>query len=305
MSTTARPAGAPPPTPGGRPPAPGAPSPAQQQQRVISPRALIPAAIPLETISGVIKGAESIVAYGPEGVGKSTAAAYLPRPYSMDVESSTNKLNISRDRNIPTWPILRGKLATFASSPPPGVETLIIDTGTAAQLLAKEFVVATRKAGTGKRDSPLRDVSSIEEFGWGQGWQYVAEEFDGMIADLDRALARGIHVCVLCHSAGTEVEDPSVQNYRCFEPALYAGDKNKKGSIRDRLIGWAEHVVFINYDVFVDEAGKAKGSGTRSIYTQALPSHRAKSRTAQVIMPYELTDPGAIWRELGILPAAR
>lgn len=304
MSTTARPAGAQPPTPGGRPPAPGAPAPSQQQQRILSPRALIPAAIPLETVSGVIAGAEPIVAFGPEGVGKSTLAAYLPAPYSMDAELSTKKLNISRDRNIPTWPILRGKLASFASSPPAGVESLIIDTATAAQMLAREFVVETRKAGTGKRDSPLRSVSSIEEFGWGQGWQYVAEEFDGLIADLDRVLTKGLNVCVLCHSATTEIRNAEGEDYLRIEPALYAGDKNGKGSIRDRFIQWAEHVIFINYDSFV-EGGKARGAGTRSIYTQALPSHRAKSRTKQIIMPFELHDPGAIWRELGILPAAR
>lgn len=277
-----------------RPAAPAAPAAPKQKA---SPRATIPSAVGLDLGSGIIAGADRSVIFGTGGIGKSTLAAFLPAPLFLDVEGSTKKLNVTFDKELrmePTWAMLRGKLAAIASSPPQGVKSIVIDTATTAEELAKEHVIATRTTDKGKR------VDSIEGFGWGKGWQFCYDEFNGLLADLDRIVAQGIHVCLIAHEVASPVPNPAGEDFIRWEPHLYSGDKKGRGSVRERVKNWAEHVIFVGYDVFVEE-GKGQGSGTRTIYTQELPTHIAKSRTKQISLSFTLEDPGAIWRELGIV----
>lgn len=235
--------------------------------------------------------------YGPEGIGKSTLASYLPGVYVFDLEKSTRKLDVQRDSDIFDWPTLRGKAATFAQTPPPGVRTLVIDSGTAAQALAVEYVIASKTISV--KGAPPSRATSIEDFPYGKGWKYMAEEFDGLIADLDRVRANGINVCIVCHDARANIPNPAGEDFIRWEPNLYAGDKNQHGSVRNRVVGWAEHVLFVSYDIAVND-GKVRGVGSRTICTYPVPTQVAKSRTAQVSEPFDIKDPGAIWRTLGI-----
>lgn len=276
-----------------RPAAPAAPAPPQPKQ---SPRATIPKVVNLAVGSGLSATADRSVIYGTGKIGKSTLAAFLPAPFFLDVEAGTKKLNVAYDvelREDPSWAMLRGKLAAIAANPPEGVRSIVIDTVTIAEELAKEHVIATRKTEKGKA------VDSIEGFGWGKGWQFIFDEFNGLLADLDRIVAKGLHVCLIAHEVSTPVPNPAGEDFIRWEPLLYSGDKKGRGSIRERLKNWAEHVIFVGYDVFVEE-GKGQGSGTRTIYTQELPTHIAGSRTKQLTLTYTLEDPGALWRELGI-----
>lgn len=276
-----------------KPHAPPAPTAPQKKQ---SPRATIPEVVALNMASGVTKTADRIVLYGTGGIGKSTLAAYLPAPFFLDVESSTTKLAVAYDvdlRTNPSWSMLRGKLAAIALAPPEGILSIVIDTATVAEELAKEHVISTRKTDKGKA------VDSIEGFGWGKGWQFVYDEFNGLLADLDRIVTKGIHVCLVAHEVSSPVPNPAGEDFIRWEPLLYSGDKKGRGSTRERLKNWSEHVLFVGYDVHVEE-GKGSGSGTRTIHTQELPTHIAKSRVLQTSINFDLKDPGAIWRELGI-----
>lgn len=290
---SSKPAAPPPPAKGG-PAAPSAPADTR------SPRSNVPVAVGLDISSGIVTGAESIVIFGPGGIGKSTLAAWLPAPLFLDVERGTVKLDVARDSSITDWSTLRGKLAAINSSPPPGIQTIVIDTVTVAEEFAKEHVIATRRAGGTKGEGAARVVNSIEDYGFGKGWQYVADELNGLLADCDRLLRKGLNVCLIAHEVASPVPNPGGEDFIRWEPHLYAGDKNKRGSIRDRVKQWANHVLFVGYDVHVED-GKGRGSGTRTIYTLELPTHIAKSRTAQVAQSFEISDPGAIWRTLGIL----
>jgi len=272
------------------PPAPSAPAKKQ------SPRATIPEIVPLALATGVSKTAHRIVLYGTGGIGKSTLAAYLPAPLFLDVESSTEFLEVAYDselRTAPSWSMLRGKLAAIAQAPPKGVRSIVIDTASVAEELAKEHVIATRKTDKG------RLVDSIEGFGWGKGWQFVYDEFNGLLADLDRIATLGVNVCLVAHEVSALVPYPAAEDFIRWEPLLYSGDKKGRGSTRERVKNWSDHVVFIGYDVHVED-GKGSGSGTRTIWTQELPTHIAKSRVKQTSINFSLEDPSAIWRELGI-----
>jgi len=287
-----------PPPPNTRPGAPPAPRPPERPR---SPTATIPSLVPIETSFGVIAGSDRIVIYGTGGIGKTTLAAFLPMPLFLDVERSTRKLKVHRE-TASDWMTMRGKLASVAASPPEldfgdgklrPIRTLVVDSATVAEEMAKEHVIASRTTEKGNR------VDSIEGFGWGKGWQFVYDEMNGLIADLDRIAATGLNVCLIAHDSTSLVPNPSGEDYIRWEPHLYSGDKRGRGSVRERIKEWADHLCFVGYDVYV-RGGKGEGAGTRTIYTQELPTHVAKSRSHQVCIPFELEDAGRIWRELGI-----
>lgn len=271
------------------PPAPAAPT---TQSAKKSPRSTIPATIELFLSSGPQKGAERIVVYGTGSIGKSTLCAFLPAPVFLDLEGGTKQLNVTRD-TASDWAELRGKLAGIALTPPAGVRSIVIDTATVAEELAKEHVIMTRPTDKGQ------PVESIEGYGWGKGWQFVYDEFNALLADLDRIVAKGLNVCLIAHDVSSPVPFPGGEDFIRWEPHLYSGDKKGRGSIRERVKQWADHVLFIGYDISVKD-GKGQGSGTRTIYTIELPTHIAASRTAQFQMAFEISNPGAVWQQLGI-----
>lgn len=231
--------------------------------------------------------------FGTGGIGKSYLAAFLPAPLFIDVEKGTGHLSVTRDDKIGDWMTLRGKLSGIANNPPEGIKTIVIDTATVAEEFAKNHVVATRTTEKGHH------VNSIEGFGWGKGWQFVYEEWQGLLSDVDRVRAKGINACFIAHDVTSPVPNPEGEDFIRYEPHLYSGDKKGRGSIRERVKQWADHVLFVGYDRHVED-GKAQGAGTRTVYTYELPTFIAKSRSKAVSLSFTLEDPGAVWRELGI-----
>jgi hypothetical protein len=59
---------------------------------------------------------------------------------------------------------------------------------------------------------------------------------------------------------------------------------------------WADHVLFVGYDVAVKD-GKGSGSGTRTIYPCELPHCMAKSRTLSAPMALSKFDL-SLWNQL-------
>jgi len=273
-----------PPPPSAAPPAPTA----------STPPSLIPKITKLDLSNGLVAGADRILIYGAQGIGKSTLAAYLPGPLFFDLQLGTRRLNVTRDTTARDLMTLRGKLAMVEASPPPGVKSIVIDTATDLEDFCKAHVIASRKTDSGTM------VRSIEDYGWGKGWQFVFEEFSAVIADLDRLVAKGFNVCLIAHAVSSNFPNPGGADFIRWEPHLYAGDKNHRGSIRDRVIGWSDHVLFIGYDVAVVD-GKGLGSGTRTIYGFELPTHVAKSRRPNFSVNYAIDRADAVWRTLEIV----
>jgi hypothetical protein len=250
--------------------------------------------LPLALTHGVLLGGDRIVLYGTGGIGKSTGAAWLPAPVFLDLARETKKLNVHR-QNVTSWPELRGNIAGFIAGAPPGARSLVIDNLSVAETFAVEHVVGTRTTEKGKR------VESIDGFGYGSGWQFVYDEFVALLADLDRVADAGFNVCVIAHDVAVTKPNPNGEDFLQYQPLLHGGDKRGRYNVRALVKNWCEHLVFIGYDVYVEEgSNKGTGSGTRTAYTQELPTHLAKSRTQQLSMPYTIDNPGAVWQALGI-----
>ena len=86
---------------------------------------------------------------------------------------------------------------------------------------------------------------------------------------------RGVNVLMVSHNRISRVKNPDGSDYTRNEPRLI---NEEKGGNMLPWIQFLDHLLFIDYDIAVDK-GKARGTGSRTLYTSATPNRMAKSRT--------------------------
>ena len=228
-----------------------------------------------------------VVIYGTGGIGKTTLAAHMPAPVAFfDLDGSLPVLksrfdeqgitpNIMPVDGIGDW---AGLLAALNADGWDAVRTIVIDTATRAELMCEQFVVATHTNDKGAK------VANIEGFGFGKGYTIKADEFNALLAVLDRHARAGRNVVLICHDCVANVPNPGGDDWIRYEPRLQ-NPPSGKSSIRAAVKEWCDHMLFVGYDVVADENGKGKGGGTRTIYTSERPHCMAKSRTTDAALP--------------------
>jgi hypothetical protein len=234
--------------------------------------------------TGKIDGPQRVVIYGPGGIGKSTLAALAPNPIILDVERSTMELDAPRIGNIETWAHLRSLLQGHDLD---GYQTVVIDTATKAEELAVAHTLATVPHEKGTR------VTNLEGYGFGKGQSHVYDTFLHLLVDLDAQIRAGRNVILVAHECKDNVPNPAGDDWIRYEPNLQS-PKSGKASIRNRVVQWADHVLFIGYDVLAKD-GKAVGGETRTIWPVERPDHIAKSRRFSEPMQYRDATDAAVW----------
>ena len=233
---------------------------------------------PTRKVSGVqfskpaAAAGHKIVLYGPGGIGKTSLALLAPGPVAFfDHDKS---LPILKPETAPdvvavsSWQDMRDALNA------PGWEnhkTIVIDTLTRAEELAVDHLLATVKTEKGQA------AKSIEDYGYGKGYSHLFEVFLPLLSDLEAHTRAGRHVILICHDCVTTCPNPMGEDWQRFEPRLQ-NPNSGKSSIRLRVREWADHLLFIGYDVAV-KGGKGQGSGTRTLYPKEMPHCMAKTRT--------------------------
>ena len=243
-------------------------------------------------------GAQRVLIYGAAGIGKSSLAALAPDPIVLDTQDETRQLDVARvpTERLATWDDLRAAVRSHELWRP--FKTVVIDNLTRAQQMAAQWCVRNIP------DEKGRPVDTLEGYGYGKGSVIHADTFRLLLQDLDVVMRAGKHVVLVAHETTESVPNPRGEDYLRYEPDLYKSASGKTTSnIRNAVIQWADHVVAIYYDVAVDRGdNKAKGGGTRTIYTVELPTHVAKTRPPEGVEPrpieYVKNDP-TIWRLLG------
>jgi len=241
-----------------------------------------------------------IVLYGPGGIGKTTLAATAPGPvafFDLDeslprlrrsFEESGLKLDVRVVPSVHSWQALRDALHA------PGwdeIRTIVIDSATRAEELAAEHVIATIP-----HPKSNKRVERLEDYDYGKGYQYLYEIFLTLLGDLDQHTRAGRHVVLICHDCTNTVPNPAGPDWLRYEPRLYCSTSGK-AAIRLRVREWADHVLFLGYDLDVDREGKGRGAGSRTIYPVELPHCMAKSRTMAETLPLTRFDT-SLWTQL-------
>jgi len=269
------------------------------------PKVLPPPAMPMGQAKKVVQFGEvaassghRVLLYGPGGIGKTTLASQLPGPVAFidldeslsclrtQLEDSGQMANIVPVMGVEDWQSLRDVIQSDGWEK---VKSIVIDTGTRAE----EMAVAHTLAHT-LQDS--KKVTSIEGYGFGKGYGYVFDTFLLLLGDLDRHARAGRNVVVICHDCTSTVPNPTGEDWIRFEPRLQSPNSGKS-SIRLRLREWADHVLFVGYDVSVNKDGKGSGHGTQTLYTSERPHCMAKSRTTQKEFPLG-NDATGVWEAI-------
>ena len=237
-----------------------------------------------------------VAVYGPGGIGKSTLCAIAPGPVAFfDLDESLPRLagQLPEDADVkiaasaPDWQQMRDLLHADGWD---GIRTIVIDSATRAEELAAAWVIAN--VPHEKKDVVIR---RIEDYGFGKGYQHIYETFLTLLGDLDQHARVGRNVILACHECTTNVPNPTGEDWLRFEPRLQSPSSGKS-SIRLRVKEWADHLLFIGYDVDVRD-GKGRGGGTRTIWPCEQPHCMAKSRTLSDPLPYERHD-RTLWQQL-------
>lgn len=216
--------------------------------------------------SGVQARAQRVVIYGTEGIGKSTLAAQFPKPLFIDTEGSTSNMDVKRLDKPTSWTMLMNQIA-FVKANPTVCKTLVIDTIDWAETLAIESVCAQH----GKK--------GIEDFGYGNGYTYVREEFGRFLNKLQELVDIGINVVLTAHSQLRKFEQPDEDGaYDRYELKL---GKKTSSQTAPVVKEWCDLLLFCNYKTMVmtSETKKKKATGgQRVMYTTHHPAWDAKNR---------------------------
>ncbi|WP_206460217.1 ATP-binding protein [Anaerovorax sp. IOR16] len=221
----------------------------------------------MQIITGKMKKAKKVVVYGPEGIGKSTFASKFPQALFIDTEGSTADMDVSRTPKANSWTMLKQQINEIKSKRL--CETLIIDTIDWAEQMCVEDILAKHQK------------SGIEDFGYGNGYVYVREEFGRFLNLLQEVVDSGINVVLTAHAQMRKFEQPDeLGAYDRYELKL---GKKTSSQTSPLVKEWADALLFCNYKTYsvaVDKDGKkhkAQG-GKRVMYTSHHPCWDAKNR---------------------------
>ena len=219
-----------------------------------------------EITRGPIYRAQKVVIYGPEGIGKTTFAAQFPDVLFIDTESGSTTYDVARLPKPTSWTMFMDEIKEAARGKL--CRSLAIDTIDWAERLCAQHVCASnQKAG-------------IEDFGYGKGYVYVAEEFGKLLNLLSDVVESGINVVLTAHSMIYKFEQPD--ELGCYDRYTLKLGNNKNAKIADMVKEWADMLLFANYKtnvIFDSKTKKAKASGgERVMYTTHHAAWDAKNR---------------------------
>lgn len=216
----------------------------------------------MKITNGTIRRPQRVAIYTPEGFGKSTLGANYPKPLFLDTETGgTDHLDVNRV-TIKKYSDAVEAIA-FLNKGDHDYQTVVIDTiDWLEKFLVKQICKKHKKSG-------------IEDFGFGKGYTFLAEEFQTFLLSLDELIAKGMNVLALCHSHVKSFTPPdAAQGYDRFELKL-------SRQCAPLLKEWVDALLFGNYKVRLQErdAAKVRGVGnSRVLHVEHAAAWDAKNR---------------------------
>lgn len=243
-----------------------------------------------EMTEGVLNKAQRVVIYGVEGIGKSLFAAKFPQPVFIDTEGSTGEYHLRRLKRPTSWNMLFDEVRyVIKMHIVNNYGTLVIDTLDWAELLAVQYLC------------DVYSKTGLEDFGYGNGYTYLKEEFSRLLNLLEEVIDCGVHVVLTAHAQLRKYEEPGEMGaYDRWELKL---GKKTTNQVAPLVKEWCDMLLFFNYKTIViakDDKGKkftATGGQKRMMYCTHTALWDAKNRHGlpdeaemdyRVIMPHIL-----------------
>jgi hypothetical protein len=242
-----------------------------------------------------MKIGERVLLYGVGGMGKTTLAVSLPgNKLYVDLDMAIASLGLDVPCVYPTtWQEVRAVVQNCGLQ---AGDWLIFDSCTELQTMLEHHVLATYKTDKGAT------VKTIEGYGFGKGFRFIYDEWCLLLTDCDRLIRAGVNVCFVAHSSEYKVDNVDGDDYHRIEPKLQDAGDGGKSSIKEKMRDWSAHVLCIREDVAVTDKGKAKGSGTRSLYCAVNPYCVAKSRQRDGVtldpIPVAVDNGAEVWAQV-------
>lgn len=230
-------------------------------------------------MQATFKGPTRMLLHSVEGFGKTTLAAFFPKPAFICGERAFPRdLGFAPYHSEPkSWEEVLGAVR-FLIETPHDFETLVFDTFDWIDPLIQRYV-CNRDSGRKTEMNPKSwQLESIEDYGFGKGYIVVAEEVRRLLSLLDELQAkRRMHVVVLMHSWVKEFKNPAGDNFDRWQPKMHERSARV-------LVEWAENVLFGYFEVLATKDDpkdkKAKGVSTnrRILGTRHSALYDAKNR---------------------------
>jgi hypothetical protein len=232
---------------------------------------------------GQLRSALRYLFYGPEGVGKSSLIADIEGLLLADIEGGSDNIDVPRymfrdeeGGHVPrSFAEVLAMVADLNDNPNHGFSALGFDTADALEALIHKHVCEQH----GK--------SSIEEFGFGKGYQVALDEARRFLAQLDSLRSKGVQIVMVGHSIVKTFKNPEGEDFDRYQLRVH----DKLGGL---IKEWCDVVGFINFDGGaaklkgdVSQAKRARGwsTGKRIVHLAREAAWDAKSRLS---MPAEI-----------------
>lgn len=210
------------------------------------------------------------IIYGPEGVGKTSLAAYAPKPVFAQIKGESGLDMLIDAGQLPETPHFPGEFETWSdllagiqwlTAEDRGHETLVLDALDGGEGILWEHIRQTEFGGS-------RDKFEAYGRGYNVALQYWREFINAL--DVLRKTRR-MRIILLAHSKVETTLNPEGEDYD-----RYSANIHKKAW--PLLKAWADVVFFMNYHLRVDADGKASGGKLRLIHAERSAAFDAKNR---------------------------
>jgi hypothetical protein len=208
--------------------------------------------------------APRLLAYGVEGIGKSTFAASAPSPIFLPTEDGLGSLAVDHFPLATSTNDVREAIASLYEGEHK-FETMVIDSvDWLENIIVKE----------------IEDKYDAKELAYGKAaiiaagvWKEIIEGLDALRND------KGMAIILIAHSTIKRFDSPDTEPYDRHQPKL---QERSSALLRE----WCDALLFCNYktvirkaDVgFNKEVARGYSSGERLLFCNERPSHMAKNR---------------------------
>jgi len=184
----------------------------------------------MKITKGVKSRPRNILLYGEHGTGKTTLASSFPSPLVVDIEGGSDDLDVSRTDRIKSYDDFNAVVHDILHSDH-DFKTIVIDSiDWLEKLVQQQLAIREGK-------------SSIEDFGFGKGYVFSAEEFERIIYSLRSLNARGLAVVLIGHAKTVRHNPPEGESFDRWEPDLHT-------RVQGPICEFCDEVLFLKKRVF-------------------------------------------------------